>query len=481
MPEKGRSKWHVISSTSAPNPGAAFRFAFVGRDTNINSPRGHRLSRYPFCLGFLLIFLFICCMLFARTRIGASLKLFKSKGPPSSLPQLLRAHLPRTRFSNDLQGSIFPASAGLYFKYIATRSISTTTMFKQAVQNHNAVAPISPPDPTFKQQSLGSTFSRTGLQRPTTHVLANGSKANGMVTQRPLGQAIHGVKRTSAGLAKSLNSQKDIFNYPSLETARMEKENNLPTTYYDSSRSNPTSLASALFDEDDFDSDVDLDIEDPATKGTVTYPKLPSLAPVASRDSGYQSRPPTAQKKTLELDSSQPIPWSSSPIEHLKTPPKTAPSKTKRGFLPWSQNQKSQSKQEPEDCIESDEEILPPKKRKSTEAVQAQAQAVSTPAPKAQLSQYMWNTTASGLKQQQKSFREQSKLQSKTTKGADEDVKEAIKKKKKNTVHRIFLSEEQQNVLNLVAEYKKSVFFTGSAGNIPFCSYDEQTDCDRYW
>jgi ATP-dependent DNA helicase PIF1 len=43
-------------------------------------------------------------------------------------------------------------------------------------------------------------------------------------------------------------------------------------------------------------------------------------------------------------------------------------------------------------------------------------------------------------------------------------MKEAIKKKKKNTIHKIFLSEEQQNVLNLVAEYKKSVFFTGSAG-----------------
>jgi ATP-dependent DNA helicase PIF1 len=46
-----------------------------------------------------------------------------------------------------------------------------------------------------------------------------------------------------------------------------------------------------------------------------------------------------------------------------------------------------------------------------------------------------------------------------------DDLQEAMKKKKRtNTVHRIFLSEEQQNVLNLVTEYKKSVFFTGSAG-----------------
>jgi ATP-dependent DNA helicase PIF1 len=89
--------------------------------------------------------------------------------------------------------------------------------------------------------------------------------------------------------------------------------------------------------------------------------------------------------------------------------------------------------------------------------------AVSTPAKESK-SQFPWNTTASAMKQQQKNFRETNKAQAKANQGTDEDMKEAIKKKKKNTIHKIFLSEEQQNVLNLVAEYKKSVFFTGSAG-----------------
>ncbi|KAH7385879.1 hypothetical protein BKA66DRAFT_63042 [Pyrenochaeta sp. MPI-SDFR-AT-0127] len=410
-------------------------------------------------------------MLLALTRIGASLKLFNSKGSSKALPQLLRAHLPQTRYAtsqpkaNDLQGSSRFAPTRPFYGHLAVRPLSTTTMFKQAVQNHHAVTPISPPNPAFKQQSLGSTFSRTGPQRPATRPLAQGTKPNGVGMQRTPGQGTHGVKRTSSGLAKSLSSQEDIFNYPTLEIAGMEKENGLPITFHTSSRSNPASLASALFDENDFDSDVDLDVEDPATKGTVAYPKLPTITPTGSRDFEYQSWTPPANSKALELDSSQPIPWSSSPIEHFKTPQKPALPKAKRAFLPWSQNQKMQPTEEQEDQIESEEETLPPKKRKSGDV----AQAVSTPAPKAQLSQYMWNTTASALKKQQKSFREQTKAQSQAAKGVEEDVKEAIRKKKKNTVHRIFLSEEQQNVLNLVTEYKKSVFFTGSAGTITFC------------
>ena len=54
------------------------------------------------------------------------------------------------------------------------------------------------------------------------------------------------------------------------------------------------------------------------------------------------------------------------------------------------------------------------------------------------------------------------------------------KKKKKNTIHKIFLSEEQQNVLNLVTEYKKSVFFTGSAGIWSKLFVEACANNDRY-
>jgi ATP-dependent DNA helicase PIF1 len=123
--------------------------------------------------------------------------------------------------------------------------------------------------------------------------------------------------------------------------------------------------------------------------------------------------------------------------------------------LPWIQkSSQTVAKGEPEP------ESSRPRKRRSAEAASA---VEATPVKKEAKSDYPWNTTQSAIKQQQKNLRDQHKA-IKATGGNDEDVKEAIKKKKKNTVHRIFLSEEQQHVLNLVVECKKSVFFTGSAG-----------------
>jgi ATP-dependent DNA helicase PIF1 len=328
-------------------------------------------------------------------------------------------------------------------------------MFKQAVQVHNAMAPTSPPNAAYKQASIGNAFNRTGTA--ATRPLANGTRQNTAGMQRPSSVIAQGTKRTSNGVAKSLSSQEDVFDYPTLNVGGMEKENEQPTAFSTTSRSNSGSLAYALFDEDDFDSDIDLDVEDPATKGTVTYPTLPQVAPAGSRDSGYGSRPQSVISKP-EMDSSQPIPWSSSPVEHFRTPKKPEPLKTKRRQLPWAQIQKAQPIEEE---IE-EEDTSPSKKRKSEEANKT----VSTPEPKTSKIGYEFTTTASAMKQQREAFKENMKAKAKTNLGTEDDVKEAIKKKKQNTVHRIFLSEEQQNVLNLVTEYKKSVFFTGSAGTI---------------
>ena len=280
-------------------------------------------------------------------------------------------------------------------------------------------------------------------------------------------------------MAKSLSSQEDVFSYPTLNIAGMEKENDFAIARNAPPRTSSAGLATALFDEDDFDSDIDLDVEDPATKGTVTYPKLPQVGSSESRDSGYQSRAQSAQQQRLELDSSQPIPWSSSPVEHFKTPqkPQIAQPKTKRAFLPWSQNQQqARSSQQADDQVEEEEEETPrPKKRQSTET---KPEPAATPKVK---SQYPWNTTASAVKLQQKNLRELNKKQSKENDVLVDDLKDAVKKRKKNTVHRIFLSEEQQNVLNLVTEYKKSVFFTGSAGMSSYSVSCTSANHRRYW
>ncbi|KAK3044274.1 hypothetical protein LTS18_001730, partial [Coniosporium uncinatum] len=77
---------------------------------------------------------------------------------------------------------------------------------------------------------------------------------------------------------------------------------------------------------------------------------------------------------------------------------------------------------------------------------------------------FPWNTTASAIKQQQRNLREVNKKLTKNHGPTEDGLARAISTRKKNTVHRVFLSEEQQHVLDLVVQQKKSVFFTGSAG-----------------
>lgn len=79
-------------------------------------------------------------------------------------------------------------------------------------------------------------------------------------------------------------------------------------------------------------------------------------------------------------------------------------------------------------------------------------------------SQYPWNTTASALKLQQKALKEQHKA--KVAENMDDT--DSAKRKRKSVIAKMFLSEEQKNVLDLVIQHKKSVFFTGSAGK-PSC------------
>lgn len=336
-------------------------------------------------------------------------------------------------------------------------------MFKAAVKNHSAAVP--PQTPTLatqqKQQSIAGAFkSSQGPQRPIgTRPLS--TLSGNVPKHNPEGRGsapAHGIKRTSSGLAKALDSQEDAFGYPSLSIS--DFENDAP-----SSVSNKTGqavpLSAVLFDENDFDSDIDLDVEDPATKTTVQPTTLPHTSTI---DSTYYSATTRATPvKKQELKSSQPIPWSSSPPEHFRTPPKPqkAPAPTKRRTLPWLQNASQAKTEAVEESMEEEQEAARPKKRRSPEA-----SSVATPAPKASKPDYAWNATQSAIKQQQKTLREANKkaVAAKVNDGADEDVKAAIKRKKKTTLHRIFLSDEQQNVLNMVVENKKSVFFTGSAG-----------------
>ena len=102
------------------------------------------------------------------------------------------------------------------------------------------------------------------------------------------------------------------------------------------------------------------------------------------------------------------------------------------------------------------------KKRKIETAQEASGKAY-TPLPKDKTnSPYPWNTTASAVKEEQKRLRQGNKKLVKDNEG--ESKNSSVRKKRREVVPKVFLSDEQRSVLNLVAEQKRSVFFTGSAG-----------------
>ncbi|THZ52889.1 hypothetical protein D6C86_10064 [Aureobasidium pullulans] len=311
-----------------------------------------------------------------------------------------------------------------------------------------------------------------------------------MLTSRN-SKSINGLKRTHSGLAKTFGT---------------------PASFDDATQpvvcAVPEVTNSEYFDADDFDDDFDLDdliVEEPKakkpapkssiSKNSIQYPVLPKITAAQSspfyptlprrqvhdsgtgNDSGYISGEHTQeQPATDNFGSSAPLPWSSSPTEHFnpppnassirrfaynsnngpaapRVPPTSAPAKTepaaasKRRTLPWLKQEPTQSEQ--------DMKTIPPSKRRVVDA---------TPVQTSKKSALPWNTTASAIKEQKTSLREINKKKMKLNEPSDEVIQKAKSKSRKNAVARVFLSDEQQHVLDLISEKKKAVFFTGAAG-----------------
>jgi len=349
-------------------------------------------------------------------------------------------------------------------------------MLKKAVASHEAIA---------QQKSLAKQLfssspitSQSSTQtRPLSTSNANVFKAH---TTHPSlnGPTTHaGVKRNSSGLAKALSGQ-DAFepaSYPGVGSLQNR------------AKSKPDMFGEdIIFDENDFESDVDLDVEDPVDNAEPQAPLL-NVSPTSPRqsphimmaspheDSGYQSiiNADFSQSED-QIASSAFLPWSSSPLEHFKKPspaqqmfdaaampldpnvPK--PKASKRRNLPWLSETQSPKPINPDVSVNAGD-LRVEEDKQSTPA--------KTPLPKnTTLERYPWNTTASAVKEQQKLFRQNAvnKKLSKTYE-ATEDVKSTSGKKRRvEKIPKVFLSEEQLHVLDLVVEKSNSVFFTGSAG-----------------
>ena len=194
-----------------------------------------------------------------------------------------------------------------------------------------------------------------------------------------------------------------------------------------------------FFDENDFDDDSKIDLDEDVI--LPTQKRQPQYQSSKDRLSSSNS---TASKAPA---SSAPLPWSSSP-PRLAAVPSPKPNvgssatndpvnSTKRRTLFW----------------------LDAKANKSDAGG-----ASFTPLPKDPAkSPYPWNKTASAVKEEQKRLRQEQKRLVKNNKGIEDDASKTSRKKRK-TVPKVFLSDEQKAVLNLVCEKSKSVFFTGSAG-----------------
>lgn len=424
--------------------------------------------------------LFFCCMPAGRFAGKALLRL---PGTATAIPS-------KSHYSPRLPLRAQPRRSSAYY-----RPYTSNEMLKRAVDTHHAstshqkkplshtLFPSSSPDhqPLPASNRTPMTASSNGL-RPNPS-----SSINGFLNSKPrTNPFVSGVKRTSSGLAKTLSSHstfEEVENAPVKSTA-------------------PQVTRSEYFDEGDFDSDIDLDIEDPTTKSSVTYPILPKAPASPAKPTFY----PTLQRQQIQTwrtttpadsgygtaeppvpDSSAPLPWSSSPAEHFQAHPQKVdlkqythngvptqrlPAKkigsgapearpTKRRTLPWLDQETQMLQNGPP--LPSETVASASSRAHGGTPSSAYPTPAYTPLPKDnKRSTYPWNTTASAVKEQQKQLREINKKKVKNNEGTEHLVQKAKTNSRK--VARVFLSEEQQHVLDLVSEGKKSVFFTGSAG-----------------
>lgn len=426
--------------------------------------------------------LVLYCMIIARTAGKGSQRLSAAVIPPSrtlhaTRPSILtpsKTPLGRQTWTTcgngEIHNTMLRAANKDFVEKNARAQRSSQDYFKS-----------SPPE-VATQQKPSSQTANPSYRNPLKPASASAVNGRGMFAPRT--NSTTGFKRTASGLAKLDGA----FDDGPGSSAHQ------PIMVGGGTGGVQTQVS---FDENDFDSDIELDVEEPKT--AVSYPKLPpqkqqrtmaappkpavyptleqqasrSLPDVSRRiDSGHNSHAPTkaTHQQMSPPKSSAEFPWSSSPAEHFEPtqpvstlgqfaysnpttqarqddPPPAAASKRRK--LPWHQEGERSTSQEPTHSMES-------KRRRvdSNDAARIAKESMKAIQP--------WNTSASDIKDKQKKLRQENKKAVKKNEGTEETITKA--KSTRTKIARVFLSEEQQHVLGLVSEAKQSVFFTGSAG-----------------
>ncbi len=246
--------------------------------------------------------------------------------------------------------------------------------------------------------------------------------------------------------------------------------------------SHENSVQSAVyFREQDFDDEVDLDfeVEDPRTKGSVSQQSQGASTTVTIEAVTNQA----AAVEEVQPNSSAPLSWSSSPVHHRHGPPSRAT--TTVSHPPSVAASVNESR------VDSVEESDPPQKKRRTlfwdsknaavngngkRAGQAVEMAVgqgksgdtneaSTGVSnvKTEAKVQPWEQTPGAVKESQKRLKQERKRATSSLGSREASVDNSLLRKPKR-MERVFLSDEQKWVEKLVVTEGRSVFFTGSAG-----------------
>jgi ATP-dependent DNA helicase PIF1 len=411
----------------------------------------------------------LCCMLLNRIASQAT------KQPGFAIVALPQRPRPRS----------FQPPKNISHSLLELRRYSRT-MLRLAVQEHDHVrlsptdAPLTNTSGTLRQPAMNTT-SRNPL------VPASASTLNTVESRQT--RPRNGIKRTSSGIAKVVGGIFEEEMDAGSRNRPIVLGDDTTSTARPSQRGTTHDYTQELCDID-FDSDGELELEmaevrpyRPAacSKPNVHQPfKKPALHSGLAPTSPLrqQTQLPTSNNSTGSFrdspsnklpESSAPLQWSSSPADHhtAKAPslqayahkPGTAAMPASKSIahamipkgrkLPWlSEEERDQTDQAVAASAASNV-------RASTKYGTATPQEKNTSAHK------LWNTSLSAVKEQQKKHREDSRKAPKKVDSIAEPGKAAKTTQKRPA--KVFLSDEQKHVLELVSE-KKSVFFTGSAG-----------------
>lgn len=376
-----------------------------------------------------------------------------------------------------LQWAVNPALRQLCGSPRLGRAQEPVKMLQAAVNQHDKKEAAAQRNPA--KMFLSSSPPNTSQHRSyASQKVLQPTPATQLNRQTPHTPRLHGqgVKRMSDGLVKACSNSFEDGDAGKTTAALGLTQENKPIEVIE-------------LNEDDFESDVDLDVEEPRQVATIppesihyglpkpiVYPTLPRQQQMHST---YQD------PSELVMPSSMPFDWSSSPPQH-KLPSyehsvnvKTHVSSevvSKDNTSHTGVQRKPSGNPEPHVGFRKASTVQPsapnPPRRRLPWATDAPIKAefpsngMQTPVQteKKQKATDLWNGSASAIKEQQKKHREEARPVAKKVANPVVAGRGSITTTRQKKLPKVFLSQEQEHVLNLVVNQKASTFFTGSAG-----------------